>query len=309
MTLTDTPRLPARARMADQPGSTDALCDRTITLADGRRLGYREYGPVDGRPVLFFHGLGTSRVICPYDPDLAERLGIRLIAVDRPGIGLSDRRPARKLLDFPADVAALASALNLTSLAVVGWSGGGPYAAACAYQLPDLVSSAALVSAPAPIAGVGKTDYAERLHRTAARAAGRAPWMIRLALWHWGRPQRRDAEVSFDRSIADMCRADREVLADAAVRQQMIDNSAELYRQGGRGMYEEAIILVRPWGFDPAEIKVPVKIFHGETDETVPPAMARHMARIVPDAVATFYPDEGHHLLYRRWPQILAALA
>jgi pimeloyl-ACP methyl ester carboxylesterase len=283
--------------------------DRTIELRDGRRLGYMEHGPSGGRPILFFHGLGTTRVICPLDESLVEELGVRLIAVDRPGIGLSERLPRRRLLDWPADISQLADALRLEEMAVVGWSGGGPYAAACAYGLPERVRAVGLVSAPAPISGVGKAHYMRRFHRTAARAAGRAPWTIRLALWHWGRPQRRDAELAFERSVAEMCRADQEVLSEPVVRQQMIANSAELYRQGGRGMYDDALVLARPWGFDPAAISQPVHIWHGERDDVVPIAMARHMASVLPASQPTFLPDEGHHLLYGRWPEILRALA
>ncbi len=309
MTLTAAPPRSHPATLEPVPPAAGVALDRTVTLRDGRRLGYREQGRADGRAVLFFHGLGTSRVICPTDEALAERLGIRLIAVDRPGIGLSDRLRGRRLLDFPDDIADLARTLEIDSLAIVGWSGGGPYAAACAFRLPELVRAVALVGSPAPLSGIGRAAHLRRFHRTAALSAGRAPWMIRLALWHWGRPQRRDAEMFFDRSLAEMCHADRRVLSEPAVRRQMIDNSAELYRQGGRGMYDEAVILARPWGFDLREIRVPMRIWHGEQDDTVPAAMARHIAQSVPGSQATFYPDEGHHLLYSRWPEILAGLA
>ena len=307
MTLTTTahrrPPLPAAA------GLTGARRDGTVALADGRRLGYRDLGPRDGLPVLFFHGLGTSRVVCPADEALAFELGARLIAVDRPGIGLSERLRGRRLLDWPADVEQLADRIGLGSFAVVGWSGGGAYAAATAFALGDRIATCALVSAPAPISGVKGVDYLRRLDRTAARAAFGAPWMIRLAMWKWGRPQRRDAARFFDKSFAEMCAADQEVLSEPGLRQQMIDNSAELYRQGGRGLYDEALVLARRWGFEPRSIRVPVQIWHGEQDEVVPVAMARYMAREIPTAETTFFADEGHHLLYRRWPQILRVLA
>jgi pimeloyl-ACP methyl ester carboxylesterase len=283
--------------------------DRSVMLGDGRRLGYFEYGPRDGRPVLFFHGFGTTRVICPVDEGLANDLGVRLIAVDRPGIGLSDRLKGRRLLDWPSDVEQLLDHLGLDEVTIVGWSGGGPYAAACAFLLRERVRLIGLVSAPAPLSGVGKADYLRRFHRTAAHAAGRAPWIVRVAMWHWGRHQRRDPETFFEKSFAEMCRADQEVLSEPGLRRRMIDNSAELYRQGGSGMYDEALIQARPWGFDPRDIGVPVHIWHGELDEVVPVAMARHLAGVVPAARATIHADEGHHLLYRRWPEILAALA
>jgi pimeloyl-ACP methyl ester carboxylesterase len=305
-----TPLSAVSSRPAQPVGAAfDGARDRAITLADGRQLGYREIGARDGWPVLFFHGLGTTRVICPASVEVANDVGASLIAVDRPGIGLSDRLPDRRLLDWPADVEQVLDRLRLDSVSVVGWSGGGAYAAATAFALPARVAMCGLVSAPAPISGVKDADYLRRFDRTAARAARGAPWMVRLAMWKWGRRQRRDAAGFFDKSFAEMCAADQEVLSEPGLRQQMIDNSAELYRQGGRGLYDEALVLARRWGFEPGAIRVPVHIWHGEQDDVVPVAMARYMAREIPSARTTFYADEGHHLLYRRWPEILRALA
>lgn len=258
--------------------------------------------------MLFFHGLGTTRLVCPPDETAARELGVRLIAVDRPGIGISDALPGRRLLDWPLDVAQLADMLAIGRFAVVGWSGGGPYAAACGYRMPQRVSAVGMVSAPAPLAGAPAADYLRRFDRNAARAAGRAPWMIRLALWHWGRPQRRDPVRFFEESLAAMCEADQQVLSEPVLRGRMIANSAELYRQGGRGMYDEALVLARRWGFDLAELRVPVHIWHGVGDEVIPLSMARYLARSIPGARVTYYSDDGHHLLYRHWPEILSAL-
>src|SRR6188474_2004962 len=260
--------------------------DRRLRLADGRRLGFAEYGDPDGRAVLFFHGFGTSRVICPPDYELARNLGVRLIAVDRPGIGLSDPLPGRRLLDWPADVGQLADQLELDRFAIVGWSGGGPYAAACGHALADRVRVVGLVSSPAPISGVQSAEYLRRFHRTAALLTKRAPWMVRLALWHWGRPQRRDPARFFDESYADMSPADQDVLSDPGLRKLMIENSSWLYRQGGRGMYDEALALARKWGFEPAEISAPVHLWHGELDDTVPVSMAHFMAKEIPQCDA-----------------------
>jgi len=282
--------------------------DRIVRLPDGRRLGYSEYGAREGRPVFFFHGFGTSRVICPPQEPAIE-MGIRLIAVDRPGIGLSDALPGRRLLDWPTDVADLADVLDINAFSVIGWSGGGPYALACAHALRERIAAVGLVSSPAPLTGTPESGYLRRLDRNAVRAAGRAPWVIRLALWHWGRPQRRDATRFFEDSVAEMSAADQAVLAAPELRGRMIANSAELYRQGGRGMYDEALILARPWGFAPNQIRVPVHVWHGVLDETVPLAMADFLVREIPVAHANLLRDEGHHLLYRRWPEILAALA
>jgi pimeloyl-ACP methyl ester carboxylesterase len=282
--------------------------DHLLRLSDGRRLGWSESGDPRGTPILFFHGFGTTRVVCP-PAEPAHELGLRLIALDRPGIGLSDAQPGRGLLDWPRDVAQLADHLGLERFSIVAWSGGGPYGLACGHALAGRVGAIAAVSPAAPLAAPEDPGYLRWRDRHAVRVAGRAPWVIRLAMWHWGRGQRRDAEAFFEKSVAEMCAADQAVLAEPELRSRMIANSAELYRQGGRGMYDEALVLTKPWGFDPAAVGVPVHIWQGGRDDTVPMAMARHLAEVIPGARMNMYPDEGHHLLYRYWPEILGALA
>jgi len=281
---------------------------REVTLRDGRILGYDDVGAASGMPIVYFHGFGSSRLIRHPDDRIAERLGVRVIAVDRPGIGMSTRRPGRRLLDWPADVVEFADLLDLDRFAVLGWSGGGPYALACAWAIPTRVTRCGVVSAPAPLAGVPNADYLYRSHRAAARAAGSAPWMIRLAMWRWARAQRRDPERHLNEAVAQMIEADRIVVEDPRVRSVMLANVAELYLQGGRGVYDEALIMARRWGFPLERIEAPVHLWHGDDDPTVPAAMGRYLAAAVPGCRATFYPGEGHHLLFDRWEEILTDL-
>jgi pimeloyl-ACP methyl ester carboxylesterase len=315
MTVLRRARRGGHGRLAGRRGRGTAAAatvedgSRTIRLSDGRALGYVEYGEPAGRSVLFFHGFGSSRLVRHPDDSIAASLGLRMIAVDRPGIGLSTPRPGRRLLDWPRDVAQLLDLLRIERLTVVGYSGGAPYALACAFAWPDRVELCGLVSGPAPLAGVAGADYMYRVHRTAARAADRAPWMLRLAMWNWARIQLCDPERHLDAAVAGMIESDRLVMADPALRELMLRNASELYRQGRRGMYDEALVLARPWGFRPEDVRVPVVLWHGELDPTVPPAMARHIARSIPGCQARFYPGEGHHLVYERWREILATLA
>jgi pimeloyl-ACP methyl ester carboxylesterase len=282
---------------------------RTVALPDGRLLGFDDVGDPEGVPLLYFHGFGSTRLIRHPDDAIAARLGVRLIAVDRPGIGLSTSRPGRRLLDFGGDVGHLADALRLGRFGLVAWSGGGPYALGCAWTLAPRVVQVGLISAPAPLAGDSAGDYALRMHRAASVAADYAPWAIRLAMWRWSRQQRADPARHLDDAIAGMVDADREILADPAFRGVMLANAAELYRQGGRGLYDEALIMARPWGFPLEGLSVPVRIWHGERDHAVPAGMGRHLARIIPTAQATFLAGEGHHLLYDRWEEIIAEVA
>jgi pimeloyl-ACP methyl ester carboxylesterase len=298
-------------RSEGRAGSADAHppAGKLLQLPDGRRLGYLEYGDPEGRPLFFFHGFGSTRLMRHPDGSIAVQLGLRVLSVDRPGIGLSDPKPGRTLLDWPADVAAMADALGLGRFAVLGWSGGGPYALACARMLPERVTAAGVISAPAPLAHERSIEYLKRRHREAARVAFRAPWVLRLALWHWGRPQRRDPVASFDSAVEGMIASDQELMSDPRLRAIMIENASEVYRQGGRGMYDEGRILAGPWGFVPESIRAEVHLWHGELDDTVPAEMGRHLARTIPGCQASFYSSEGHHLLYHRWPEILLPLA
>lgn len=124
--------------------------NQTFQLPDGRNLGFAEYGAPDGYPVFLFHGTPGSRLWFEDDDPTAHELSLRLIAVDRPGYGLSDSKKGRKILDFPADVAALADHLGLDKFSVIGTSGGSVYAAACGYAFPERVQKVVMVSAVAP---------------------------------------------------------------------------------------------------------------------------------------------------------------
>jgi len=295
---------PTPGRRTAIPG--DGTC-QTITLADGRTLGFDDIGDRDAPVVLYHHGFGSSRLVRHPDDGIVPSLGLRLIAVDRPGIGLSSGRPGRRLLDWPGDVEQLVDRLGIERFSVLGWSGGGPYSLALGWSLPDRVTRIGLVSAAAPL--VRGADYLLRHHRMATRVSDTAPWMIRLAMWRWSRAQRADPERHLDKAIEGMIEADRVVLEDPRLRRVMIANADELYRQGGRGLYDEALIMARPWGFPIAGVQVPVRLWHGEADTSVPVGMGLYLARTLPRVEATFFPGEAHHLVYDRWAEILASFA
>ncbi|PIE95746.1 alpha/beta hydrolase [Bacillus fungorum] len=124
--------------------------DHIITLQDGRKLAYIEYGKTNGLPVMLFHGTPGSRIWSLTDDMVAKRFGIRLISIDRPGYGLSDQKRNRTVLDWAEDVNELADQLKLQTFSIIGVSGGGAYAAACAYQIPERLQSVQMVSSATP---------------------------------------------------------------------------------------------------------------------------------------------------------------
>jgi len=126
--------------------------NKQIKLKDGRMLGYAEYGAPEGKPVFYFHGFPGSRLDWPFSDadDSATQLNARIIAVDRPGMGLSDFKRGREIRDWPDDVAEVSDMLQLDRFAVLGISGGGPYAASCAYKIPERLTAMAIVSGMGP---------------------------------------------------------------------------------------------------------------------------------------------------------------
>jgi pimeloyl-ACP methyl ester carboxylesterase len=269
--------------------------DRTLFLRDGRKLGYDEYGLPNGKPVLFMHGFGDSRLFGQLFHDDACRTASRLILLERPGYGLSDFQPGRTLLDWPVDVSEAANALNLDRFGVIGFSGGGPHTAACCYALPERITRAAIISGLAPQNIPETREGTPALMRFLLNTAARVPRLAEIPInLTMIRAFRADAEKQTDRIAALAPAADKAVYADPRIRGIMTANTLEAYRQGAKGAAWDAALFARPWGFDPVDIQTPVHLWHGEADMSVPIANGRYMAKTLPHCTATFLPDEAH---------------
>jgi pimeloyl-ACP methyl ester carboxylesterase len=286
---------------------TPETTGKIIHLRDGRALGYAEYGDPAGKPVFFFHGLPGSRLQRYPDDSIAAELHARVITIDRPGIGLSDFQPGRKLLDWPADVAQLADTLKIDKFAAMGLSGGGPYLLACAYKLPERLTSAIVISGLAPLDRPGSTRGLNWPGRIAFGIARKAPsWLIQLAFrpMAW-KIQQSPARTSKILPISAP-EADRAVFARPGVQAMDQEDLVEAYRNGVRGISWEVVVATRPWGFRLEDIDAKIYLWQGEEDITVPLHMGKYMARTLPNCEAKFCPGEGHTLMFNYWREILA---
>jgi pimeloyl-ACP methyl ester carboxylesterase len=280
--------------------------DKVISLCDGRRLCYAAYGDPDGKPVFFFHGLPGSRRQRHPDNSIAIKLGARIIAIDRPGYGLSDFQQGRQLLDWPDDVAQLANALKIDKFAAIGVSGGGPYLLACAYKMPERLTSATTIS------GMGPTDNPDAIKgmlpsmRLGLDIAPRVPWgFVRLALDPVAKLVSRNPLGAKKLMPSSAPEVDKKAYARTDIQEVDRQDLSEAYRNGTQGAIWEVVLLASPWGFRLEDIHTKVFLWHGEEDTTVPQHMGRYVARTLSDCKARFYPGEGHTLIYNYWREIL----
>jgi pimeloyl-ACP methyl ester carboxylesterase len=283
----------------------------TIELPNGRRLGYGVAGSSDGNPVLYFGGTPGSRLdlqVGGLATAAAER-DVRLVALERPGYGRSDRAPMRRVVDWAEDVRHAADALELDGFAVVGYSGGGPHALACAARLGDRVSAAGCISCvglrgiPGAFNGMGPNE--RLLHRLVRLSPGLVELVYRLVR----RNAARAPERFFRDFEKDCCPADRAVLAGAATREAFRATVIEALSAGGGGAADDWNVLVRrDWGFRTESVAVPTLLVFGTADRVVPPAQGRDLARRIHDARVIEIPDEGHLLIIEHWPEILNAI-
>ncbi|MEI9996066.1 MAG: alpha/beta hydrolase [Rhizomicrobium sp.] len=282
-----------------------------LTLKDGRKLAYLDVGRAGGPVVFHFHGHGSSRLEALMLEDAANQLGLRVIALDRPGIGYSDPKSGDRLLDWPADVAEAADQLGIERFAVQGMSAGGPYALACAHVLKDRVTACSLVSAVPPPEVARRTG--PRVRRLAWWVAYRFPGYLRRRLQQFrpdGEPQEDMVRNRMLRVAHWLGGEDERLMQVAALRNVLARTMMETARQSGAGNRAEIERLVRPWGFDIAGISVPrIFVWHGDEDRIMPVGPARLMARRMRNATATFYTGEGHFsVLVNRAYDLLAAL-
>jgi len=280
-----------------------------VQLNDGRAIGYADWGDPEGVPVLHLHGTPGSRLTYDYTDAPARAQGVRVIAPDRPGIGLSSPKPGYSLEDVADDLAALADALGLDRFAVLAWSGGGPYALAAAAALGDRISALAMV-APA-----GLLDT--RAARKGMSGLDRAAWVLSTftprvgapmlgAAMRWSLRHPANATKSF---AAKLPRVEMELLAALPPEVEgPIIGSAEAGRQGGRGIVDDYRAISQPWTFRPEDVQVPTRFWHGDEDQYVPLRVSEELSARVPGAQLDVVPGSGHLIALSHYEEILAGL-
>lgn len=260
-------------------------------------MGFAEFGDPRGKPVFYFHGFPGSRLEAQVAADLASRHMARLIAVDRPGYGLSDFKPDRLIGEWPADVLEFADSLRLGRFIVLGLSGGGPYAAACALKIPDRLISVGIVSGMGPPEALAQSGSMTWMNRAALFLARRIPVLVDWACAGFARSIRRRPDRVISRLRRLVSPVDREVLNRKEFQETLCRSFREAVRLDSRGPARDLFLYARPWDFRLQDIKMPVHLWHGELDRIVPPSLGRFQQGAIPNCRATYYGQEGHFSL------------
>jgi pimeloyl-ACP methyl ester carboxylesterase len=276
-----------------------------VPLPDGRRMGLTRYGNPAHPVVLFHHGFGSSSLDVPPCAALLAKLGVQIIAPDRPGIGPSDVDRRLSFESVAADIVFALDALGITGpVGVLGWSVGGLHALALAALYPERVTVLQLVSTTLPLS----PPFHKHLSQTwkfIRRSLRTLPGVSR-ALFAWLHLRwARDPEGTIDWFIRMMRDAEQSITGHPPIRALLRDAAARGAAHRGRGMYYESRAWCRPLGFSLADVRCPTQLWHGEEDGVWSPDNIPYFASCIPGAQLQLLPHAGHMLYLAHWDDIL----
>ena len=275
-----------------------------MTLADGRRLRWYEFGDPDGAPVIYTPGTPVSGLGGGSYDGPARAAGLRWISPDKPGYGGSDYHRGRTVVSWSDDLAALAAQLGLDQFALAGESGGGPFTLVAAHQLAKQVIVAALISTAGPYDPEVRADQKPSV-RIRGWFARNAPAFnaIPIARMRW----QLNSEAKRERLLRrDMATRPEAIHASLRIE---IDAVTDALRQGTRAAVQETVLTRRPWPFPLSEVSTPVHVWSGALDNRAPLSFARRLARELPDATLHVSDSSGHDVGYYRSDEIVSVLS
>ncbi|MDI9972266.1 alpha/beta hydrolase [Rhodococcus sp. IEGM 1307] len=279
--------------------------DRVIRLRDGRLMGFAEYGDPGGFTVVNAHGGLAGRLDVAAADRSARDAGIRLLSPDRPGIGLSDPQPGRKVLDWARDVEDLANHLGVGRFGVMGWSMGGQYALAVGSRVASRVTSVAVIAGALPLTESGVFAQLPAGDRAFTRLSQHAPLVARSCFRVMGAVALRAPRLFRRLGARDLGAADAAVLRSEPVRNFSLMSGEAL--RTAPGMVEDYRAWMRPWGFAPEDLTVPVDVWGGSDDELVPTHWPPALARRIPGATLNIRTG-GHFMAHLHYREILGTL-
>ncbi len=271
--------------------------DRVVPLRDGRVIGYREFGDCNGYPVIALHGTPGSRFKYAGADEIAVSRGVRLIALDRWGYGLTSKKPDATLGDFGRDVEELADALGIGRFGVTGVSGGAPFAVAIAAALGGRVSALALVSPVGIIEGPDGRAALSPFHAMCFKIAPRVPGLLGGVFNVYRAVLKLAPSLAVRIAVARPARADQDVMGDERLRAGMAAMFAEGLAAGVAGPVTDMALFRQPWGIKFTDVCADVRIWIGLEDRNVPLSAVRALRDALPACACVEIAGAGHQWL------------
>ena len=293
---------------ADISGRTHRAATLVANLPDGRQLSWLELGNPTGPAAFVFHGTPGSRLQLSFNDRAIGAAGVRFIAPDRPGYGHSTYQPGRRLTDWPSDVRVLADHLQIERFSVIGISGGGPHAAACARLLGDRVDALGIVSGVGPISEINSEGGAGRVADVISNLARRSHYWIVPPLALTSAMARLWPEAALRISSRQMPAVDLAVLARPEVTAAFVEERRCSSSTRAFAFAQDIALFVQDWGFRLEDIKVPAQIWHGTHDHNVPFAHGQYLAERIRGSTLHRCEGEGHLLAVDRTTEILRSV-
>src|ERR1700704_2304170 len=268
-----------------------------IAVGDDRQIGFAEFGDPQGRAVFWLHGTPGARRQIPMEARVyAEKRQIRLIGIDRPGIGSSTPHQYDTIFAFADDLRTIADTLGIDQMEVIGLSGGGPYTLACAAAMPERVVAAGVIGGVAPTTGsdaIGGGLMGSVGLRVASllRVAGGPIGVVATALIRLIRPVGSPVVDLYGRVSPE---ADRQLLARPEIKAMFLDDLLNGSRKQMAAPFADVVVFARDWGFRLDQVKVPVHWWHGDKDHIIPFEHGQHVVSLLPDAELYTLPGESH---------------
>jgi pimeloyl-ACP methyl ester carboxylesterase len=284
------------------------MSEGRLTLRNGRTLAWRDYGPSDGRPLLRFQGTPGSRHSRYPHEEAYDRLGVHVIAFDRPGYGASTRLRGRGIAVVADDAAELLDHFGLDAVHVMGGSGGGPHALAFAANHPKRVRAVTVVVGGVPLEEEDLSGLIQ-LNRDGWYAAREGGWDAVYAILAPLREEiLADPLAGFRATMAAAPASDKAVMDDPDWQRVLIEDAMEALRPGAEGWADEGLLFYLPWDFDPQKIGCSVTWWHGEHDANSPISAVRRLLEGLADVELRVWPDAGHLEAYRKHDEIVGEL-
>src|SRR4051794_2008067 len=280
-----------------------------VELPSGQVVGVYEYGDADGRPVMVFHGTPACGAGFDWADAPARELGLRLIAPDRPGVGVSSRLDGWRVADWPPIVTALAGVVGVDRFAVWGYSGGGPYAVATAAAEPARVVGAAIAAGMGEVGTFATLDDFEKTDRQLLDLASKHPRIARMMLGTVARLAKVSPKSAYKSFAKQLTESDVKVAEGMGGPREVMALFTEAFAHGSKGVIDDYRSVGQTWGVDFASITVPVRIYQGTADTMVPLRHAEALAALIPHAELVTWPDEGHLGTINHAPEILDWIA